>query len=295
MGVRRACAFVFHSSSSRTVALPHAASLLLPFVLRMADARSESSYSYYDDPPASSNDVVNDEDAPQEEGERYDEDELYSQYSSAGSSSQQYSPARSSSQYSYDSYSPAPSDRPANMPQRPMLTQPPKPPLMRIADALRSPHPAPPPPPAQPHFSNRPPSQQASRSQLLDPTSEARASSPVQPTASNPTLTSHIRIHVTPALQDQATSTAPPIAGQDQASSTGGLSAPCMQERAMSAEPPLPVMHERATSTSGRSCTISGTGASAEPDGDDPMLRASEAELARCVFELARSAAPRLL
>lgn len=229
----------------------------------MADTRSESSYSYYDDPPTSSNDVANDGDAPQEEGERYDEDELYSQYSSAGSSSQQYSPARSSSQYSFDSYSPAPSERPVNMPQRPMPTQPPKPPLMRIADALRSPHPALPPTPAQPHFSNLPPSQQASRSQSL-----------------------------TVAHSDM-TSTAPPIAGQDRATSTGGLAAPCMQERAMSAAPPLPVMQERATS--GRSRTVSGTGTSAEPDGDDPILRASEAEQARCVFELARSEAPRLL
>lgn len=272
----------------------------------LADTRSESSYSYYDDPPASSNDVANDGDAPQEEGERYDEDELYSQYSSArSSSSQQYSPARSSSQYSYDSYSPAPSDRPANMPQRPMPAQPPKPPLMRIADALRSPHPALPPTPAQPHFSNLPPSQQASRSQSLDPTSKASASSPVQRTAStpfdagaaacngsNPMLTSPSSIHLTPALQDRATSTAPPIAGQDWATSTGGLAAPCMQERAMSAAPPLPVMQERATS--GRSRTVS-TGTSAEPDGDDPILRASEAEQARCVFELARSEAPRLL
>lgn len=273
----------------------------------MADTRSESSYSYYDDPPASSDDVANDGDAPQEEGERYDEDELYSQYSSArSSSSQQYSPARSSSQYSYDSYSPAPSDRPANMPQRPMPAQPPKPPLMRIADALRSPHPALPPTPAQPHFSNLPPSQQASRSQSLDPTSKASASSPVQRTAStpfdagaaacngsNPMLTSPSSIHLTPALQDRATSTAPPIAGQDRATSTGGLAAPCMQERAMSAAPPLPVMQERATS--GRSRTVSGIGTSAEPDGDDPILRASEAEQARCVFELARSEAPRLL
>jgi len=66
-----------------------------------------------------------------------------------------------------------------------------------------------------------------------------------------------------------------------------------MQERAMCAAPPLPVMQERATS--GRSRTVSGTGTSAEPDGDDPILRASEAEQARCVFELARSEAPRLL